>query len=87
MIATGEPIEVERARRRVLASGFVGSTVEYYDFILYATASAVVFNRLFFTDLDPAIGTIASFGTLAIGYLARPIGGYFFGRFGDRYGR
>jgi MFS family permease len=79
--------EVERARRRVLASGFMGSTVEYYDFILYATASAVVFNRLFFTDLDPAIGTIASFATLALGYLVRPIGGILFGHFGDRFGR
>src|SRR5690606_3086382 len=47
----------------------------------------VVFNRLFFSDLDPALGTIASFATLAVGYLARPIGGILFGWFGDRYGR
>ncbi|MBX3088145.1 MAG: MHS family MFS transporter [Cryobacterium sp.] len=80
-------VDVQRARRRVLASGFMGSTVEFYDFILYATASAVVFNRLFFANLDPTMGTIASFATLAIGYLARPIGGILFGHFGDRYGR
>lgn len=80
-------LRLERSRRRVLASGFIGSTVEFYDFILYATASAVVFNRLFFTDLDPALATIASFGTLAVGYLARPIGGILFGHFGDKYGR
>lgn len=82
-----DTLRLERSRRRVLASGFIGSTVEFYDFILYATASAVVFNRLFFTDLDPALATIASFGTLAVGYLARPIGGILFGHFGDKYGR
>lgn len=82
-----EASRLERSRRRVLASGFIGSTVEFYDFILYATASAVVFNRLFFTDLDPALATIASFGTLAVGYLARPLGGILFGHFGDKYGR
>lgn len=80
-------MNIERARRRVLASGFAGSTVEFYDFILYGTASAIVFNRLFFTNLDPVTGTIASFGTLAVGYLARPIGGVIFGHFGDRFGR
>lgn len=79
--------DVVRSRRRVLASGYLGSTVEYYDFLLYGTASAVVFNRLFFTDLDPVAGTIAAFGTFAAGYLARPVGGIVFGHFGDRYGR
>lgn len=87
MTEVAEVVDVQRARRRVLASGFMGSTVEFYDFILYATASAVVFNRLFFANLDPTMGTIASFATLAIGYLARPIGGILFGHFGDRYGR
>ncbi|MBB5632390.1 MFS family permease [Cryobacterium mesophilum] len=87
MSTTAVQTDLERARRRVLTSGFMGSTVEFYDFILYATASAVVFNRLFFTNLDPALGTIASFATLAIGYLARPVGGVLFGHFGDRFGR
>jgi MFS family permease len=73
--------------RRAVASSFLGSVIEYYDFLLYATASAVVFSKVFFTDLDPLAGTIASFGTFAAGYLARPLGGVVFGHFGDRLGR
>ncbi|PWB97273.1 MFS transporter [Salinibacterium hongtaonis] len=73
--------------RRILASSFIGSTIEFYDFLIYVTASAVVFSRLFFTELDPITATIASFGTLAVGYLARPIGGILFGHLGDRVGR
>jgi MFS family permease len=73
--------------RRAVTSSFIGTVIEYYDFLLYATASAVVFNRVFFSDLDPVVGTIASFGTLATGYLARPLGGIVFGHFGDRLGR
>ncbi|HSN35458.1 MAG TPA: MFS transporter [Arthrobacter sp.] len=73
--------------RRILASSFVGSAVEYYDFLLYATAAAVVFNKVFFANLDPGWATFASFGTLAAGYAARPIGGAIFGHYGDRLGR
>jgi MFS family permease len=73
--------------RRAVLSSYVGSVIEYYDFLLYATASAVVFNKVFFADLDPVIGTVASFGTLATGYFARPLGGILFGHFGDRIGR
>ncbi|MHA6619329.1 MFS transporter [Pseudonocardia sp. DLS-67] len=73
--------------RRAVVSSFIGTVIEYYDFLLYATASAVVFNRVFFSDLDPLVGTVASFGTLATGYLARPLGGIIFGHFGDRIGR
>ncbi len=73
--------------RRVVASSFAGSLIEYYDFLLYATASAVVFNQVFFSNLDPVTGTIASFGTFAAGYVARPLGGVVFGHFGDRLGR
>ncbi|NUT53547.1 MAG: MHS family MFS transporter [Saccharothrix sp.] len=61
--------------------------IEYYDFLLYATASAVVFNKVFFANLDPFVGTVASFGTFATGYLARPLGGVLFGHFGDLLGR
>ncbi|MEJ8281241.1 MFS transporter [Pseudonocardia spirodelae] len=74
-------------RRRAVLSSYLGSLIEYYDFLLYATASAVVFNRVFFSDLDPLVGTVAAFGTLATGYLARPLGGIVFGHFGDRVGR
>lgn len=72
---------------RIVASSFTGSLIEYYDFLLYSTASAVVFNQVFFSNLDPVTGTIASFGTFAAGYLARPLGGVIFGHFGDRLGR
>ncbi|HUQ55041.1 MFS transporter [Lentzea sp.] len=73
--------------RRAVASSFLGSVIEYYDFLLYATASAIVFNKVFFSSLDPLVGTIASFGTFATGYLARPLGGVLFGHFGDLLGR
>ena len=73
--------------RRAVLSSYLGSVIEYYDFLLYATASAVVFNKVFFSNLDPLVGTVASFGTLATGYLARPLGGIVFGHFGDRIGR
>jgi MFS family permease len=73
--------------RRVLLSSFLGSTVEFYDFLLYGTAAALVFGTVFFADLDPVIATIASLGTLAAGYIARPLGGIVFGHFGDRLGR
>lgn len=73
--------------RRVLGSSMLGSIIEYYDFILYATAASIVFDKVFFSDLDPALALFASFGTLAAGYLARPLGGVVFGHFGDRVGR
>lgn len=73
--------------RRAVLSSYLGSMIEYYDFLLYATASALVFAPLFFSNLDPLVGTIASFGTFTAGYLARPLGGIVFGHFGDRLGR
>ena len=73
--------------RRILASSFIGSAIEYYDFLLYATAAAIVFGQVFFTDLGPGMAAFASFGTLAAGYVARPLGGAIFGHFGDRVGR
>jgi MFS family permease len=73
--------------RRAVLSSYLGSVIEYYDFLLYATASAVVFAKVFFSTLDPLVGTVASFGTLATGYLARPLGGVLFGHFCDRVGR
>ncbi|QCU79490.1 MFS transporter [Citricoccus sp. SGAir0253] len=73
--------------RRILGSSFVGSAIEYYDFILYATAAAIVFNHVFFAGLGEGVALFASFGTLAAGYVARPLGGIVFGHFGDRVGR
>ncbi len=76
-----------RDQRRVVFSSFLGTTIEFYDFLLYATASAIVFGPVFFSNLDPWAGTIAAYGTFAAGYLARPLGGVVFGHFGDRLGR
>ena len=73
--------------KRVLMSSVVGTAIEWYDFFLYATASALVFAKLFFPTFDPVVGTIAAFGTFAVGYIARPFGAVFFGHFGDRIGR
>ncbi|GAA4617041.1 MFS transporter [Saccharopolyspora hordei] len=73
--------------RRILASSFIGSAIEFYDFILYATAASLVFGKLFFAGMPPAVGLFASFSTLAVGYVARPLGGAIFGHFGDRLGR
>lgn len=75
------------AMRRILASSFIGSAIEFYDFVLYATAASLVFNKVFFANVPPAVGLFASFGTLAVGYAARPLGGAIFGHFGDRLGR
>ena len=76
-----------RQMRRVLFSSFLGSAVEFYDFLLYGTAAALVFGQLFFSDLSPVVATIASFGTLAVGLRRPPLGGVIFGHFGDRIGR
>ena len=72
---------------RVVAASFVGTAIEWYDFFLYGTAAALVFNRLFFPTIDPAAGTMAAFGTYAVGFVARPVGGVLFGHLGDRRGR
>jgi len=73
--------------RRVAAASLVGTTIERFDFFIYGTAAALVFNRVFFPGYDPAVGTIAALGTFAAGFVARPIGGAVFAHFGDRVGR
>ena len=73
--------------RRAVVASMVGNALEWYDFFLYGTAAALVFNHLFFPTVDPLAGTIAAFGTYALGFAARPIGGLIFGHFGDRIGR
>jgi MFS transporter, MHS family, shikimate and dehydroshikimate transport protein len=80
------PADPSTVRRVVLAS-FIGTTVEWYDFFLYGTASALVFNKLFFPTFAPAAGTMAAFATYAVGFFARPVGGIVFGHYGDRIGR
>jgi MHS family shikimate/dehydroshikimate transporter-like MFS transporter len=73
--------------RRVVVASFIGTTIEWYDFFLYGTAAALVFNRLFFPTLDPVAGTLSAYGTFAVGFVARPLGGAVFGHYGDRLGR
>jgi MHS family shikimate/dehydroshikimate transporter-like MFS transporter len=72
--------------RAVLASMF-GTIVEWYDFSVYGAASALVFGKIFFSNSSPMAGLLAAYGTFAVGFLARPIGGIFFSYFGDKYGR
>lgn len=75
-----------KAARTVLAAT-VGTAMEMYDFVLYGTAAALVFNQLFFPQVDPIVGTLASLATFGVGFVARPIGGIIFGHLGDRIGR
>jgi len=73
--------------RRIVWSSIIGTAVEWYDFLIYATATALVFNHLFFPSNNPSISAIAAFGTYAVGFLARPLGAVIFGHLGDKIGR
>jgi MFS family permease len=73
--------------RRVALTALAGTSIEWYDFFLYATAAALVFPAAFFPEATPTMGLILSFGTFAFGFIARPVGGIIFGHFGDRIGR
>ena len=73
--------------RKVALTALAGTSIEWYDFFLYATAAALVFPSAFFPDASPAVGLILSFSTFAFGFIARPVGGILFGHFGDRIGR
>ncbi|WP_159941960.1 MULTISPECIES: MFS transporter [unclassified Nocardiopsis] len=72
---------------RVVVASLIGTTIEWYDFFLYGSAAALVFNRVFFPESDPLVGTMLAFTTYAVGFVARPLGGLVFGHFGDRIGR
>ena len=88
MTATAPIVGIERSKMNsiVFASCF-GTIIEWYDFLIYATAAALVFNKAFFPTFDPLAGTLAALGSYAVGFLARPLGGALFGHFGDRLGR
>lgn len=73
--------------KKATASGWIGSALEYYDFFLYLTASALIFPQLFFPSTDPNVAIIGSWLTFALGYIARPVGAFVLGRWGDLYGR
>lgn len=77
----------DRSLPRVLLASLIGTSLEWYDFLLYGSAAALVFNKLFFPNFDPLTGTLLSFTTYAIGFAARPLGGVVFGHLGDRVGR
>jgi MHS family shikimate/dehydroshikimate transporter-like MFS transporter len=73
--------------KHIVFASVLGTTVEWYDFLVYGTAAALVFNKLFFPNFDPLVGTLAAFGSYAVGFVARPLGGAVFGHYGDKLGR
>lgn len=77
----------KQSMNKVAIASFIGALMEWYDFFLFGTASALVFNKLFFPQFDPLTGTIASFATFGVGFVARPLGGIVFGHYGDKIGR
>src|SRR5215470_12358757 len=90
-MAIAEPVDLEVipgiatiGLRRIVWSSVIGTAVEWYDFLIYGAATALVFNRIFFPTADAALATIAAFGTYAVGFLARPLGAAIFGHYGDR---
>src|SRR5215204_493536 len=73
--------------RRIAIASMTGTSLEWYDFFIYGTAAALVFNKLFFPSFEPLVGTLLAFTTYAVGFIARPVGGLVFGHYGDRFGR
>src|SRR5271157_4691800 len=73
--------------KKATASGWIGSALEYYDFFIYATAASLVFPQIFFPSENPTVAIIASLATYGVGYVARSIGAFFLGHFGDTHGR
>ncbi|MBJ7481331.1 MFS transporter [Rhodococcus sp. (in: high G+C Gram-positive bacteria)] len=84
---TSPPEYSTKQARKAGITAFVGTTIEWFDFYIYGTASALVLGPLFFPDASPAVGTLAAFATFAVGFVARPVGGVVFGHFGDKFGR
>src|SRR3981189_240015 len=93
-MAIADPVDFETipdptsiSLRRIVWSSVIGTAVEWDDFLIYGAATALVFNKIFFAAGDPALATIAAFGTYAAGFLSRPLGAAIFGHYGDRVGR
>jgi MFS transporter, MHS family, shikimate and dehydroshikimate transport protein len=82
-----KPRSAEMQMSQIVWASVLGTVVEWFDFLIYGTAAALVFNKLFFPSLDPLAGTLAAFGSYAVGFVARPLGGAIFGHYGDRIGR
>ncbi len=88
MAGASPPASANRGRiARLVTASTIGTTIEFYDFFLYATAAGLVFNKVFFPAHEPLTGILIAFATYAVGFLARPLGGAAFGHFGDRHGR
>src|SRR5882672_10489376 len=87
MISSQEISTKRTSAARLATASLVGTSLEWYDFTIYNTLAALVFNRLFFPSVDPLAGTILAFSTYAVGYISRPLGGVVFGNLGDRIGR
>src|SRR6201994_3503386 len=88
LTATAPVASQERTNlNSIVFASSIGTIIEWYDFLIYATAAALVFNKAFFPTFDPLAGTLAALGSYAVGFLARPLGGALFGHFGDRFGR
>ncbi len=85
-VASRNSVSEADIRRVAFASG-IGCTIEWYDFFLYNTFSALIFNKLFFPSFDPLVGTMLAYTTAMVGFIARPVAGVIFGHFGDRIGR
>jgi MFS family permease len=85
--AAGQEAEGIRTPKKAAIAAWIGSALEYYDFFVYGTAAALIFGKLFFPSKDPMVGTIAALATFGVGYVARPIGSFFLGHLGDKYGR
>src|ERR1700739_2662146 len=81
-----EPHGIHQSKKAA-ASGWIGSALEYYDFFIYASAAAVVFPQIFFPSADPTVAIVASLATYGVGYVARPIGAFVLGHWGDTHGR
>ncbi|HQT80217.1 MAG TPA: MFS transporter, partial [Rhodopila sp.] len=79
--------EHDRHLRRALIASTIGTTIEWYDFLLYGTVTGLVFGKLFFPGSEPLIGVLQAFGIFFIGFVGRPIGAAIFGHYGDRIGR
>jgi MFS family permease len=76
-----------RTPKKAAFASWIGSAVEYYDFFIYGTAAALVFGKIFFPSIDPKLATVAAFATFGVGYVTRPIGAFFMGHIGDKFGR
>src|SRR5919112_2866857 len=82
-----EPTAHQKTPKKAAASGWMGSALEYYDFFIYAQAAALVFPEIMFNADDPQVAIVASFATYGVGYVARPIGAFVLGHWGDTHGR